>query len=381
MIILRIVLGMAVGVVALAGCRGGTSTEPPIVPFRGMHEMPRYDPQEYSRYFEDGRTMRPPVEGTVPMESDVDPEVADGVNERGEYLATIPTSVVERLGGMDGAIERGHERFGIYCAPCHGAAGDGLGMVRRRVDAIGGSFAAADLTAPDFLHISDGRLYLTITNGVRTMPAYRSQVPTDDRWAIVAYVRALQLHAADARVATADADGDGVQAWADRCLDLAEDGDGFADDDGCPEDDNDGDGIADGVDACPTAPAPTGCPENVRVGASAITLLRPIRFATGTNELVGRSEAILEEVRATLAANPGMRLTVGGHTDDRGDLDANRTLSERRAQAVVDWLVDHDVAAWRLEARGFGSSRPIGDNLTPEGRVANRRIELDIVGP
>lgn len=378
---LRIVLRLALGILALGGCRGGTSTEPPIVPFRGMHEMPRYDPQEASRYFEDGRSMRPPVDGTVPMEADSDPSVEDGLDERGEYVLTIPASVVERLGGMEGALERGRERFHIYCGPCHGDAGDGRGMVRRRADAIGGSFAAADLTSADFRHISDGRLYLTITNGVRTMPAYRAQVPTDDRWAIVAWVRALQLHAADARAATADADGDGVQAWADRCLDLAEDPDGFADADGCPEDDNDGDGVADGVDACPTAPGATGCPEHVRVGANGLTLLRPIRFARGTNELAGRSAEILAEVRAVLEANPALRVRVEAHVDDRGDPDANRTLTEHRAQAVIDWLVDHGIAAVRLEARGLGSSRAIGDNATPAGRAANRRVEFNFVAP
>lgn len=377
----RVLVGIAgaATLLSLAGCRGQTSTEPPIVPFRGMHEMPRYDSQEYSRYFEDHRTMRPVVEGTLPREADIDFEVAEGLDARGEYVATIPQAVVDRAGGMGDLLERGEARFGIYCAPCHGLAGDGRGMVTRRAERLGNTFAAANLLDAQFLHVPDGRIYLTITNGVRTMPAYRSQIPTDDRWAIVAYVRALQLHGADPREAAADTDGDAIQAWADRCVDQAEDMDGFADTDGCPEDDNDNDGFADGVDACPSAPGAAGtngCPAYLRIDPTAIVALQPIRFETGSTRLTGRSEAVLEELRATLAANPDLSVAVEGHTDDRGDATVNRRLSERRAQAVVDWLVDHDIAPWRLRAAGFGSERPIGDNATAAGRASNRRIEF-----
>jgi outer membrane protein OmpA-like peptidoglycan-associated protein len=384
-------LALAVALGALSACRGGTSTEPPIVPFRGMHEMPRYDAQEYGRYFaDDHRSMRPIVAGTLPREADPDLSVSEGLDDHGDYVATIPDAVVTRMGGMADVLERGHGRFDIYCAPCHGLAGDGRGPISRRAERIGATFAAANLTDATFLHIPDGRLFLTITNGIRTMPAYRAQIPTDDRWAIVAYVRALQLHAADPAGAVIDADGDAVQAWADHCLDQAEDPDGFADADGCPEDDNDGDGLADGIDGCPNAPGParaaaadgtppaiaSGCPELVRVEATGIALLQPLRFATGSTRLTGRSEAILGEVRAVLAANPDLTISVEGHTDDRGDPEVNRRLSERRAHAVVDWLVDHDIEVWRLGARGWGSERPVGDNATAAGRAANRRIEL-----
>lgn len=370
-------------VVALAsGCRGGTSSEPPIVPFRGMHEMPRYDVQEYAPYFEDHRTMRPIVEGTLPREASADLAVAEGLDEHGEYVATIPQSVVDGAGGMSDMLARGENRFGIYCAPCHGLAGDGRGMVTRRAERLDATFAAANLADPQFLHVPDGRIFMTISNGVRTMPAYRSQIPTADRWAIVAYVRALQLHAAEPSEAALDADADGIQAWADRCPDQAEDMDGFEDADGCPEDDNDHDGLADGVDACPSAPAPAGsngCPTYIRVDPTAIVALQPVRFATGSTELIGASSAVLTELRATLLANPTLTVSVEGHTDDAGDASANRLLSERRAQAVVDWLVDHDVAPWRLSAVGHGSSRPVADNLTPVGRATNRRIEFRTV--
>lgn len=191
-----------VGASLMGGCRGQTSEEAPIIPFRGMHEMPRYDAQEASRYFEDGRTMRPPVEGTIPQEMVLDSVIAEGVDESGNYVMTIPQSVVQAAGGMEALLERGHGRYDIYCSPCHAYAGGGDGMISRRAESIGAVFAAANLHDDRLRHAPDGQIYATIANGIRTMPAYRAQIPVADRWAIVAYVRALQLSQADGRTAS-----------------------------------------------------------------------------------------------------------------------------------------------------------------------------------
>lgn len=195
-----LVLGVICG-----ACRGQTSHEPPIIPFRGMHEMPRYDAQERSPYFEDGRAMRPPVVGTIAQEMVIDPEIAEGVDDAGDYVMTIPSSVVGEAGGMDALLARGHGRFDIYCSPCHAYTGDGRGMITQRAEAIGATFAAANLHDDRIRHLPDGQIYATIANGIRTMPAYRAQIPVADRWAIVAYVRALQLSQADQRTASTDA--------------------------------------------------------------------------------------------------------------------------------------------------------------------------------
>jgi len=250
-----------------AGCRGQTSSEPPIVVFRGMHEMPRYDVQEEAPYFDDGRSMRPVVPGTIPTEAVIETDVGDGVDANGNYVAMLPPGAVQHFGsgsdGMGAMLERGQQRFNIYCSPCHGYAGDGQGMVSQRALGLGVAFAAANLHDEQFLHMPDGRMFMTITNGVRTMPSYRGQIPVYDRWAIVAYVRALQLHQADPAAAAADDDRDGVPNFADSCDDQAEDADGFADSDGCPDLDNDGDGVADTADLCPALPGATetqGCP-------------------------------------------------------------------------------------------------------------------------
>jgi len=259
--------GLAAAVLIMVGCRGQTSSEPPIVVFRGMHEMPRYDVQEEAPYFEDGRAMRPTVPGTIPTEEVIDTDVGEGVDANGNYVAMIPPGAAEHFGagpeGMTAMLDRGRQRFTIYCTPCHGYAGDGQGMVSQRALGLGVAFAAANLHDEQFLHMPDGRMFLTITNGVRTMPSYRGQIPVYDRWAIVAYVRALQLHAADPAAAAADDDHDSVPNYADGCDTEAEDRDGFEDTDGCPDLDNDGDGVNDDVDQCDDVAGPAetqGCP-------------------------------------------------------------------------------------------------------------------------
>ncbi|MDQ3032911.1 MAG: cytochrome c [Myxococcota bacterium] len=164
--------------------------------------MPRYDAQEASHYFEDGRAMRPPVEGTMPQEMIVDLEIAEGIDDTGSYVMTIPQPIIRDAGGMDALLARGHGRFDIYCSPCHAYAGDGQGMITRRAEAIGATFAAANLHDDRIRHLPDGQVYATIANGIRTMPAYRAQIPVADRWAIVAYLRALQLSQSGERSAS-----------------------------------------------------------------------------------------------------------------------------------------------------------------------------------
>ena len=104
-------------------------------------------------------------------------------------------------------MKRGKERFDVFCAPCHGLAGNGDGLVAKRADRL----QEGTWTPPSSLHTDlvrsrpDGQLYNSIANGVRTMPAYGSQIPVPDRWAIVAYVRALQ-RSSNARVADVPAE-------------------------------------------------------------------------------------------------------------------------------------------------------------------------------
>jgi hypothetical protein len=187
---------LMLGFLTLAtGCVGLDSSEPPIVGIRNMYNQPRYDTQERQPFFADQRSMRPGVEGTVSREMEKFIHWATGRDARGDaWLMEVPETLIEQSGGRPAFLARGQERYNIYCAPCHSVSGDGKGMVSRRATALG----AAGLVAPSFhddrlRHLPDGQVYATITNGLRNMPAYGFNIPSHDRWAIVLYVRALQL--------------------------------------------------------------------------------------------------------------------------------------------------------------------------------------------
>jgi len=174
-----------------AGCRGQTSTDPPIAVLRDMFNQDRYNPQAESQLFGDGRTMRTPAPGTVPREREIDPEIGQGrLPDDSGYVAEVPQAIAQRLGGAPAMIERGLSRYDIYCRPCHDGTGAGRGTVITR---------SAWQPAPPSFHqdrirqMPDGQLFATITHGVRTMPSYGAYIPVNDRWAIVSYVRPLQL--------------------------------------------------------------------------------------------------------------------------------------------------------------------------------------------
>lgn len=118
--------------------------------------------------------------------------------------------------------------------------------------------------------------------------------------------------------------------------------------------------------------------------ASALAAVDPQcdRLLRPADEIQSRSFELLDEVAATILAHPELgRLEVGGHTDNVGGEPHNLDLSQRRASAVVAWLVSRGVPAARLEAKGYGSSKPIASNDTAAGRDQNRRVEFDVLGP
>jgi mono/diheme cytochrome c family protein len=188
-------------ITALAGCREQTSEDPPVLLERNMYDTERYNPESYSQLFADHRTMRTPPPGTVSSDFfEEDPEVATGLlADKSAYVMTVPDRATRKLGGVPKALARGRERFNIYCAPCHGQTGDGKGMVvckRESMSAACESRGFPPLPSYQDARIRqmpDGQLFATISHGVRSMPAYGPQIPVADRWAIVTYVRALQL--------------------------------------------------------------------------------------------------------------------------------------------------------------------------------------------
>jgi outer membrane protein OmpA-like peptidoglycan-associated protein len=183
-----------------------------------------------------------------------------------------------------------------------------------------------------------------------------------------------------------DRDGDGIPDALDSCPDEPEDFDGFEDGDGCPDPDNDGDRILDVDDLCPDEPETIngfedgdGCPDRgvvERVGSN-LLILQPINFEYDQAVIRRDSFYILDAVVATLAGSPDIaHLEVHGHTDERGDDRYNLALSERRAAAVVTYLVEHGVAAARLSSHGHGETEPLDRHHTPAAWTRNRRVEL-----
>ncbi len=169
--------------VALTGCaRGCTSSRPPIHLNPSMDDQPKARAQAASNFFQNGASMREPVPGTVPIGGlKEDAAFHTGKGADGQFVATIPVTVDAAL------VERGRERYRIYCQPCHDARGDGKGILFQR-----GNVPTASMHQEKVLKYPDGQIFDVITNGQGLMAGYRWPIPPADRWAIVAHVRELQ---------------------------------------------------------------------------------------------------------------------------------------------------------------------------------------------
>ena len=203
-----------------------------------------------------------------------------------------------------------------------------------------------------------------------------------------------------------DTDGDGVQDSQDDCPDVAglkslngcpdADGDGIADkkdkcptvagpkeNGGCPWPDTDGDGVLDKDDKCPTVKgtvANHGCPE---ISEEQITKLnayaKTILFDTGKFSFQKQTFPVLEAITAILKEYPTAKFSIEGHTDNVGKADFNQKLSDGRANAVKQYLIDNGIDPFRLTSRGFGMDKPIDTNKTAKGKANNRRVEVLLV--
>jgi len=171
-------------VVLIAGCQGSISSKPPVHINPNMDFQEKFEAQEVNTFFADSRAMRPPVEGTVARgflrEDDA---LYRGRTASGALVTSNPLEITAAL------MERGQERFEIFCSVCHGSAGDGQGII---MTGNYGYVPAPTFHSAGLRALPDGHFFDAMTNGIRTMPSYASQVPVEDRWAIVAYIRALQ---------------------------------------------------------------------------------------------------------------------------------------------------------------------------------------------
>jgi hypothetical protein len=188
-------------VVGVAGFRGSTSRKPPIEVFPDMDRQPKLRPQERNSFFADGRSSRLPVQGTiaraVPFQGLInavpqnpvypfheDSPVNSGlVTGTTNFVESIPFQITERF------LDRGRDRYQIYCSPCHGATGDGNGVIKKIAMPT-----VANLHDPRIVQMPDGQIYYAIKNGSpsQLMGPYAAQVSVEERWSIVTYVRALQ---------------------------------------------------------------------------------------------------------------------------------------------------------------------------------------------
>ncbi len=189
--------------IAVAGRRDAKSSKPPIEIFPDMDHQPKVKAQVPSDFFADGRGNRLPVPGTVPIGYEMPQSGAHPFPDEGKYRTVrfsagtdyfntgkfgnkwgtgMPVPVTAQL------LQRGRERYTIYCGVCHGASGSGNGVTSQY-----GLVAIADLHQARLRDMADGEIFNTITHGKNTMLGYGANIPVDDRWAIVAYVRALQI--------------------------------------------------------------------------------------------------------------------------------------------------------------------------------------------
>jgi len=186
-------------VVSLAGFRGDISRKPPLEVFPDMDRQPKLRPLEPNSFFENGISSQPLVKGTIARSQSITLNggeevypfeekhvVVSGYESGTNTVAAIPIPVTSQL------MERGREKYNISCVPCHGGQGDGNGVVK-----YFGFSAIKDLHDPNVVKMDDGQLYRAITfgnqEGEGLMKGYANTLDITDRWAIVAYVRALQL--------------------------------------------------------------------------------------------------------------------------------------------------------------------------------------------
>ncbi len=160
-----------------------------------LYDMEYGEPLEKSEFFSDKRMSRPLVEGTVPRgHEDADDLMYRGKNDGGDFADEFPMVVTREV------IERGAERYNIYCSPCHGKSGDGDGIIISR-----GMKKPPSYREQRLVDMPAGYFFDVITNGFGVMYSYASRVKTEDRWAIVAYIRALQNSGPS--IPTPDVDG------------------------------------------------------------------------------------------------------------------------------------------------------------------------------
>jgi mono/diheme cytochrome c family protein len=192
-----LLIGAAIGVAVFGtlGLQGKMSRKPPMELFPDMDRQAKLRPQEPNHFFANGVSSQLPPAGTVARSQPI--ETASGAVYRfedspvntGRIIGTTNFVETNPLAVNAALTQRGRERFDIYCAPCHGRLGDGNGITKK----IGVMPAVANLHDKRIVEMADGEIFNTVSNGKGLMGAAGPLLPTEDRWAVIAYLRALQL--------------------------------------------------------------------------------------------------------------------------------------------------------------------------------------------
>jgi OOP family OmpA-OmpF porin len=192
----------------------------------------------------------------------------------------------------------------------------------------------------------------------------------------------------DAKGCPSDADGDGVLDGIDQCPNTPTGA--KVDGKGCPLD-SDGDGVYDGLDKCPDTPKGlkvdvNGCPvemieRETELLDTGMIRLNNVNFQTGKDSILADSYPTLDAVGALLSKWAQLKMEISGHTDNTGSAKTNKKLSQARAQSVENYILSHhpELKAEQYTVKGYGSSKPIATNKTPEGKAQNRRVEFTVL--
>ncbi|HJZ84978.1 MAG TPA: OmpA family protein [Polyangia bacterium] len=315
----------------------------------------------------------------------------------------LPTVVVDKEWGRLRAAANLGARLGASRAEMLWGGALSYAIVPQRVDVLGELYGAALGPANPTEALAGVKLYLAknsyfeLGGGIALNGDPRAGAATGGR----IFVGFLY------EPAVGDRDGDGIKDDVDQCPDDPEDFDGFEDQDGCPDPDNDRDGIPDVDDMCPNLPETRngyqdddGCPDSppirdtdekcpngpdcpdlelVRDRGTHFEIIQPIYFRTDSDEILPVSFPILDAMARLMIGNPQiLELEVEGHADERGSDAYNMNLTERRAHACQRYLIARGVESNRLDARGYGETRPKCHSHTPECWSQNRRVDFVI---
>jgi outer membrane protein OmpA-like peptidoglycan-associated protein len=321
-----------------------------------MWEQPKMKSYYESDFYTDRQASRAMPEGTVARGKLRTDDAFTTGKEGGKFVPQIPAEAVKNFGGPKPMLDRGQTQYTVYCAPCHGTTGNGNGFIAQRGLGFWQKLPSS-LLQPRLLKVEDGHIYDVLTHGKGTMYGYASRIQDyNDRWAVVAYVRALQL-------ASGGAIPDAPPIAASPAPVIANPTPAPA---------------ATPVPAAPTQEAIKKEQEDLDSAMSKLS--GDVLFDTAKATLKPEAQTFLTAIAEILKKNAGAQVEVGGHTDSQGDAVRNQKLSEQRANAVRAFLTGKGVTMGSLMAKGYGSTKPVADNATSEGRAKNRRITLTVQG-